>query len=141
MVKIKLIEKSNLKSIIPIVCDFNTSISREKIEVRLESMIEEGYECLGCYDNDVLVGVCGLWMQTRFYSGSVIEPDNVYIKKEYQSIGLGSKVMDAVYELGRERGCDVVELNCYVDNDQGNYFWKKKGFIALGYHYLKKLKQ
>ena len=137
--KLKLIEQSELKSIIPLVSELNPKVSKSLLLLRLKDMISQGYECLGCYDEESLVGICGLWMQTRFYSGRVIEPDNVYIKEEYRSSGLGSKVMDFIYDLARKRNCDVLELNCYIDNNLGNSFWRKHGFKALGYHYLKEL--
>jgi ribosomal protein S18 acetylase RimI-like enzyme len=137
--QIKLIKASEIMSIIPLVSELNPNLSVELLSKRLNDMLKEGYECIGCYESDKLVGICGLWMQTRFYSGKVIEPDNVYVKQEYRDSGLGQKIMDFVYELADKRACDVVELNCYVDNDGGNRFWKRQGFKILGHHYLKKI--
>jgi diamine N-acetyltransferase len=38
------------------------------------------------------MGVCGLWFQTRHYSGKSCEPDHVLIKAKYQGLGLGNKI-------------------------------------------------
>ena len=38
------------------------------------------------------MGVCGLWFQTRHYSGKSCEPDHVFIKAKYQGLGLGNKM-------------------------------------------------
>jgi len=138
--RVEILKENQIEVVIPLVKKLNPKLSIELLEERLKEMITQGYECLACYDNkEQVAGICGLWTQTRFYSGKFLEPDNVFIEEKYRSFGLGQKIMKFVEILAKERGCDVLELNCYLENDKGNHFWERQGFKALGYHYQKSL--
>jgi len=102
-------------------------------------MVAQGYKCAGIYSNNSLVGICGLWILTKYYVGKHIEPDNVVILPEFRSGGIGAKLMSWVYEYGKSQGCIVSELNCYLSNAEGQRFWEKEGYQKIGYHYQKTL--
>jgi GNAT superfamily N-acetyltransferase len=68
-------------------------------------MVEKGYECVGVYDGNKMIGICGMWILTKYYVGRHIEPDNVMILPEYRGQGIGEKMMEWVYEYGRSKGC------------------------------------
>jgi GNAT superfamily N-acetyltransferase len=102
-------------------------------------MIETGYECVGVFDEETLVGICGIWTLTKIYVGRHIEPDNVIISPEYRSRQLGQQLMEWVESYARSKGCVASELNCYVSNDAGNKFWQQQGYKVLGLHYQKKM--
>lgn len=137
--EIKLIPTDNLISIIPLIKLLNPSFPESTLKIRLEEMIGQGYQCAGLYFDNQLVGVCGLWVMTKFYVGKHIEPDNVFILSEYRRQGLAKQLLDWVYDYGKTQGCIGSELNCYVVNDTGNAFWEQEGFAKIGYHYQKQL--
>lgn len=137
--EIKLIPTDNLISIIPLIKLLNPSLPESMLKMRLEEMIGQGYQCAGLYFDNQLVGVCGLWVMTKFYVGKHIEPDNVFILSEYRRQGVAKQLLDWVYDYGKTQGCIASELNCYVVNDTGNAFWEQEGFAKIGYHYQKQL--
>lgn len=137
--EIKLIPTDNLISIIPLIKLLNPSLPESTLKIRLEEMIGQGYQCAGLYFDNQLVGVCGLWMMTKFYVGKHIEPDNVYILPEYRRQGLAKQLLGWVYDYAKTKGCIASELNCYVANGMGNAFWEQEGFAKIGYHYQKQL--
>jgi GNAT superfamily N-acetyltransferase len=104
------------------------------LETRLEEMVSQGYQCAGLYFDDQLIGICGLWIMTKFYVGKHIEPDNVFILPEYRRQGFGKQLLEWVYGCGKSQGCVASELNCYVTNEVGNAFWEQEGFAKIGYH-------
>ena len=137
--EIKLIPPDNLISIIPLIQQLNPSVPETTLKTRLEEMITQGYQCAGLYSDDQLVGICGLWIMTKFYVGKHIEPDNVFILPEYRRLGFGKQLLEWVYDYGLSQGCVASELNCYVSNETGNAFWEREGFAKIGYHYQKPL--
>ncbi len=137
--EIKLIAKDQLISIIPLIKQLNSTHSDTMLKTRLEEMVAQGYQCAGLYGNNQLVGICGMWIMTKFYVGKHIEPDNVFILPKYRQLGLGKKLLDWVYEYGKSQGCVASELNCYVSNETGNAFWEQEGYAKIGYHYQKSL--
>jgi GNAT superfamily N-acetyltransferase len=119
----QLIPKENIYTIIPLLQILNDNISKEVLQERLREMVERGYECVGVYEADQLIGICGLWILTKYYVGRHLEPDNVMILPEYRGKGIGEKIMQWVYEYGKSKGCIASELNCYVTNSAGQKFW------------------
>ncbi|MEQ1560708.1 MAG: GNAT family N-acetyltransferase [Methyloglobulus sp.] len=137
--EIKLIPKDKLVSIIPLIQRLNPNVPETTLAIRHEEMIAQGYQCAGLYLDKQLIGICGIWIMTKFYIGKHIEPDNVYILPEYRKLGFGKRLLEWVQEYGKSQGCIASELNCYVNNETGNRFWEQEGFAKIGYHYQKPL--
>jgi GNAT superfamily N-acetyltransferase len=138
-IEIKLIPKDQLISIIFLIKHLNPTLSETTLKTRLDEMTDQGYQCAGLYLDDQLIGICGMWIMTKFYVGKHIEPDNVFILPEFRRQGLSSKLLEWVYEYGKAQGCIASELNCYISNETGNSFWEWEGFEKIGYHYQKSL--
>jgi hypothetical protein len=47
--------------------------------------------------------------------------------------------MGWIHRYCKEKGCNSVELNTYVENHPSHKFYYNEGFQILGYHFLKKL--
>ncbi|NQW36061.1 MAG: GNAT family N-acetyltransferase [Flavobacteriales bacterium] len=137
--KIKFIEKENLSIILPFLGLLNENTDKEILELRLEEMKNNSYYCVGVFDNEKLIGICGFWLLVKYYVGKHIEPDNVVILPEYRNQNIGNKMMEFVYEYAKNNGCIASELNCYVANNSGIKFWLNQGYKILGFHFQKKL--
>ncbi|WP_308990584.1 GNAT family N-acetyltransferase [Mariniflexile litorale] len=136
----KIIEKEEIHTIIPLVEKLNDyKISVNVLKGRFNEMVTQNYECAGIYDNDTLIGVCGLWFCTRHYSGKSVEVDHVYIDDNYRGKGLGKDFFTWIYNYVILKGYESVELNTYVNNYASHKFYYNEDFKILGYHFLKKL--
>lgn len=138
--KIELIPYDQMESILPLVFSLNSEqIAQSVLRVRLKNMLAMGgYECIGVYDVEELVGVCGFWVLHKLYSGKHVEPDNVIIKEEYRSKGVGQLMMDFLFEYAKDIGCEGSEVNCFLKNEKGRKFWERQGYEPLAYHFFKK---
>ena len=128
-----------MRVILPLLSELDPSISMAVVKTRLSEMIENGYECVGIYINDELIGICGLWILVKYYIGRHIEPDNVYIKPEYQGLGIGKKLDVWLQTFAVSRGCRAIELNCYIKNENGKGYWESTHYKPIGLHYQKKM--
>lgn len=139
-ISIKIIPSSDILSILPLMQKLeNYSISEEVSKERIQEMATQNYECLGVYDTDTLIGICGLWFQTRHYAGRSLEVDHVIIEDSYRSLGIGKMLMEFVYDYARKKSCNWIELNTYVHNFPSHKFYYNQGFVAKGYHFVKEL--
>lgn len=129
-----------MDSIVPLLAQLNPRISDDVLESRLKDMILQGYQCVGVFDIDKLIGISGIWMLTKYYVGKHIEPDNVFILPEYQGKGIGRLLMNWIFDYGKGVGCEASELNCYTQNESAQRFWKEQGYEVVAYHFKKKLK-
>ena len=135
----RLIDPDRMTTIIPLLLELDPSIPEQLLNERITDMLEIGYECVGIYSADELVGICGIWTLTKYYIGKHLEPDNVYIKPAYRGAGLGGRLDSWLRNLAASRGCTALELNCYINNDAGLKFWEAKGYRRIGIHFQKKL--
>jgi len=135
----RLIPPDELESILPLIRLLNPQLEHAILRTRLQEMIGQGYQCVGAYEGERLIALCGLWIATKFYCSKFIEPDNVIVHPDYRDRGIGQELMRWVYEYGREQGCDVVELNAYVTNSAAHRFYYREGFAILGFHFQKRL--
>tara|TARA_R110001583_G_scaffold12354_4_gene54946 strand:- start:155 stop:586 length:432 start_codon:yes stop_codon:yes gene_type:complete len=138
--QIGFIPKENINEILPLVQMLNNyKIPVETLKRRLQDMLMDGYQCLGAYDKDELIGICGVWVLNKLYVGKHLEPDNVFVLPEYRSSGVGKLMLDRVLNYALEIGCNTSEINCYINNDKGIQFWNNQGYKAIGYHMQKVL--
>ena len=138
--QIRFILKENMNEILPLVQMLNNyKIPFETLKKRLQDMLMDGYQCLGAYDKEELIGICGVWVLNKLYIGRHLEPDNVFVLPEYRSSGVGKLMLDQVLNYALEIGCNTTEINCYINNEKGIQFWNNQGYKAIGYHMQKVL--
>ncbi|OIQ18143.1 GNAT family N-acetyltransferase [Lacinutrix sp. MedPE-SW] len=136
----KLIEKDDIFSIIPLVQKLSKNANSDDVlKARFAEMVKENYECAGIYLNEKLIGICGMWFQTRHYAGKSMEVDHVYIEAEYQGKGLGKLFFKWIYKYAKSKGCNTSELNTYVQNYPSHKFYYNEGYEIYGYHFYKTL--
>jgi len=138
-VEFNFIDSESMSVILPLLAELDASIPFDVLETRLSQMIAAGYECIGIYHNDDLIGICGVWTLVKYYVGKHLEPDDVYIKPEFQNKGIGTELNSWLKALAVARGCEAIELNCYIKNQKGQDFWLANEYQAIGIHYQKKL--
>ena len=80
----KFIEEENIKTIIPLLQILNRTISEVLLKERLDAMMQENYQCIGIFYEKKLIGICGIWILTKYYVGKHIELDNVIILPQYR---------------------------------------------------------
>ena len=120
----QIIQKEFISEIILLIQEFtDNKFPNDILEIRFNEMFTQNYECIGVFKGDMLIGLCGLWFQTRHYAGKSCEPDHVYIQPEYQGLGLGNKMFDYVERYCKEKGCESLELNTYVQNTSSHKFY------------------
>lgn len=137
--KIQLIPYDDMESILPLAFELNKGkVSLSVLKNRLDAMLSMGgYQCVGVYNDEELIGICGLWVLNKLYAGKHIEPDNVFIKKTYRSNGVGDLMLNWVFNYAKELNCEGAEVNFYATNVKGKKFWERKGFQPLALHGFK----
>ncbi|MDO6760317.1 GNAT family N-acetyltransferase [Tamlana sp. 2_MG-2023] len=136
----KIIGKEYINDILPLVKKLNADkISEALLKERITEMFTQNYECAGVFDDEKLIGVCGLWFCTRHYSGRSVEPDHVFIAEAYRGNRLGHQFFSWIYDYVSKKGYESIELNTYVNNSASHKFYYNQGFTILGYHFFKKL--
>ena len=84
-------------------------------------------------DNGQYLGYA--WVELREYQENVflnsyksVFVHQLSISKEHQDKGLGSQLMNKIYELAISHGIQKIELDYWVDNKAAKNFYRKNGF-------------
>ena len=136
---IKELPKAEMLLQLSLINQLSPDIKQKDYERMLEEMLKHGYRMIGVFDGKKCIGVSGFWLGTKLYSDKYLEADNVVIDKAYRSKGIGKLLMDWLEEEAKLKGCKMLMLDAYVENFSGHKFYCREGFIARGFHFLKKL--
>ena len=137
---VKPILNSDILTIIPLLKILNDKTPDNLLEERLLEMTEQNYECIGLFDKNKLIGICGLWYSTRHYIGKSAEVDHVIIDNTYRNLGLGQIFFKWIYNYLIEKGCEGTELNTFVNNRKSHKFYYNEGYEIFGFHMVKILR-
>lgn len=139
-VDFRFINVGNIPEILPLMQDFTQHKYADEVhEERFVAMFAHEYDCVGLYVEDKIIGLCGLWYQTRHYSGKSCELDHFYIKSEYQGKGVGTQFINWLGDRLKSQGYEALELNAYKENTASHRLYAREGFEHLGLHFVKRL--
>lgn len=134
----KVIESHQILQIIPLLEKLNITTPPEILKNRvLEMATYTNYECVGAFDNEKLIGICGLWYATRHYIGKSVEPDHVIINEDYRGKNIGEQLFKWIENHTKQKGCEAIELNTYTGNRKSHKFYYNQGFEIYGFHFVK----
>jgi len=137
---IQELSKQDIAEIIPLVHLLQPEADLNVLEQRMLEMLDlPHYKCMGFYVNDELLGVTGLWLLTKLYSGKQVEIDNLVLHPSTRSKGYGTTFLELIHEWAVNQGCQTIELNTYVQNSRSHKFYYNLGYKILGFHFQKKL--
>ena len=105
----------------------------------LREMIENNYQMIGVFDNLICVGLSGIWIGTKLYSGKYLEIDNFVTHPGYRSKGIGKMLVKEIEKIAKEKQCKCIMLDAYVTNPAAHKFYLREGFIIRGFHFIKSM--
>ena len=105
--------------------------------IRLKEYIQDGSAVVvGAYDSGALIGF--QWVYEIGYNGEIrfhSTFDSIY--PHYQGIGIGSRLMNAIVEIAKERNISAIEAMCTVSNEAAVKYHQHNGFVIERYKMVK----
>ena len=98
----------------------------------------ENMQVIVILDDNMVVG----YLAYKIKKGHTkkLDVDQLVIKDAYRSMGLGKQLMDEANDIGLKNGCDRIELNCWMFNENAINMYEHIGFKRQRIMYEKKLK-
>ncbi|HXB39206.1 MAG TPA: GNAT family N-acetyltransferase [Bacteroidia bacterium] len=135
----KLNTLEEMSDSLPLIKELTPNVNTEDYKQMLNEMIPHNYFQVGVYEAEKMVAVSGYWICTKIYCGKYLEIDNFVVDKEYRSKNIGKMLVDWMLDEAKKQSCKTVLLDAYVENFKAHKFYYREGFIARGFHYLKRL--
>jgi GNAT superfamily N-acetyltransferase len=133
---------SDVEGMLPyldLIQQLSPALTKENYETLLRQMVPHNYYQAVMYDGDTCIAISGYWICAKLYSGRYMEIDNFVVAESHRSKGIGKILLDWMTEEAKANNCEMLMLDAYVENFKAHRFYYREGFIARGFHYLKRL--
>ena len=134
-----LVQKAEMLPHYPLIRQLSPGVTAEQYAFLLDDMLAHGYRMAAVFEGDACVGISGIWVATKIYSGRYLEMDNVVVADTHRSKGIGELLTEFVTAFALSEGCETIMLDAYLENEKAHVFYERAGFVKKGYHFLKRL--
>jgi GNAT superfamily N-acetyltransferase len=130
-IKIRKIEESDFAQLISLFHEFAIfEKSPEKMTNSLEQMIKEKEYLNGFVvfsDKNEIIGYATFFFTYHTWIGKSLYMDDLYIKQEYRSAGIGSKLINKVIDFAKTEKCKKLRWQVSEWNKPAIGFYEKLG--------------
>ncbi|MEI7927570.1 MAG: GNAT family N-acetyltransferase [Verrucomicrobiales bacterium] len=140
-VEIRPLAPSDLDSAVRLLAQLNPEVPAKTVRRRFETILTDHphYQAYGAYSDTTLVGLAGGWVATKVWCGLYLEIDNLVIDPEHRSSGIGTILLNALEQRGKELGCNILVLDSYVSNSPSHRLYHRLGYEIRGFHFVNEL--
>ena len=133
----ELTTKQGMLSNIELMRFLYPTFTVEKYDAYLTEMIPHNFKQIAVFEQDVCVGISGLWSGTKLWSGKYMEIDNFIVHPDHRKKGVGKMMTDYVDAKAKETGCTMIVLDAFTENFTAHRFYYNQGYVPKGFHFLK----
>lgn len=129
--KIRLAHENDFNKLHALNMEFSHFIKTpEKFKISVEQMREEQehFKILVVENEEnEIIGFVSTFIAWYSWIGKSLYLDDLYVIEKYRGNGLGSKLMEKVFEMAKEQGCKKVKWQVSKWNKNAIEFYKSKG--------------
>ncbi|WP_081951589.1 GNAT family N-acetyltransferase [Pseudomonas cremoricolorata] len=133
---IRILEKHELPSTLPLLCSVYPYLSIDTLQTRMDVIANATWQCAGVFQDGQLVALSGFWVNTRLYCGKYLYIDHFIVQSEQRSLGVGSHLLAYMKQQAEALECEQICLDTFVTNRVAQRFWSRHGFHIVGFHYV-----
>jgi len=134
-----LTKKSEMLPLYDLIRQLSPGVTEIRYDHLLDDMLAHDYRMVAVFEGKTCVGVSGIWVATKIYSGRYLEMDNVVVAESHRSKGIGKILTDYIEKLALDEHCETMMLDAYLENEKAHAFYERQGFVKKGYHFLKRI--
>lgn len=115
---------------------YPNDFSFEKYKELLREMLKGDYRQVAAFEGDKLVGVTGLTIATKIWSGKYMDMDHFVVSRDIRSSGIGKQIMMYVKQLSVKEKCKILSCDVYSENFEAQRFYMNERFVPRGFHFV-----
>lgn len=115
------------------------ALTKERYLEMLAEMLPHNYAQLAAFRDGQCLAICGFWIGTKLWCGRYLELDNVVVRAECRSSGIGKLLTEYLEAKASAIGCSIMVLDAYTHNFGAHRFYYNQGFGPKGFHFVKVL--
>jgi len=113
--------------------------SAEELCARVRRQAEVGYRILAAWRGDEAVGLAGYRPQENLVRGPFCYVDDLVVRDDLRSAGLGARLLAAVGNEARAAGLPHLVLDTAMDNFLGQRFYFRFGMLPAALRFAMRL--
>jgi ribosomal protein S18 acetylase RimI-like enzyme len=102
----------------------------------LSEMTKGSYTQVVALDHDKVIGVAGLTVATKIWSGRYMDMDHFVVDRSYRSKGIGTLMLSRVKQLSEEENCKILSCDVYSENFNAQRLYMNEEFVPRGFHFI-----
>ncbi len=115
---------------------YPSNFTKEKYRFLLEEMLKGDYRQVAAYVNGEMVGISGLTISTKIWSGKYMDMDHFVVYREYRSSGIGRQMMQYIKKISQKEECKILSCDVYSENFDAQRFYMNEKFVPRGFHFI-----
>jgi ribosomal protein S18 acetylase RimI-like enzyme len=115
---------------------YPTNFSIDQYRDLLKEMLKGNYRQVVAVDGEHIVGVTGLTIATKIWSGKYMDMDHFVVSRDIRSSGIGKQIMQYVKELSLKEECKILSCDVYSENFEAQRFYMNERFVPRGFHFV-----
>ena len=135
-IHIQILDESYTDEIVNLLCILNPHLTRETLQLRLNQSSRESCRYVGAFSEERLLGICGFSRLTKIFCGSSLFLENFVVYPEYRNQQVGTALLTFFKTYMKKNNIDVLELDCYLENELAIKFYQSQGFYSRGFHMI-----
>lgn len=141
MITRELNGKDEMLQYIDVLQDLYPTITLEEYATDLDQMLPHNYGQVGVFDGETCLGISGFWIGTKLWCGKYLELDNIVVRKEARSRGVGQLIFDYLTKKAETENCHMMSLDSYTTNYKAHKFFYNNEFAPKGFHFIRILQK
>jgi ribosomal protein S18 acetylase RimI-like enzyme len=106
---------------------------------RLQRQAEQGYRLLAARAGEEVLGLAGCRLQENLLHGRFFYVDDLVIREDLRSQGIGERLLNEARAQARSLGCVNLVLDTGLGNARGQRFYYRQGLLGIGMHFREAL--
>ena len=137
MTNIKIAETDDeIRRCYPVMSELRPHIAEEDFLPQVRRQIEaSGFQLVYLEDGGEVKAVAGIRIAEWLARGMSLDLEDLVASESDRSKGYGGKLLDWLFEYGRERGCTEIRLVSHVTRFRAQQFYLKKKMILDGHFF------
>lgn len=110
------------------------------LSARLDRLANNGYITFVAEVNEIVVGFVGFLVMSAYeFEGDYIRILALASDEEYQNIGVGTDLLNAVDKYAFDNGISTIALSSGSERTGAHCFYENRGYRKYGFGFKKKL--
>lgn len=102
----------------------------------LQEMTRGNYFQVVAHDGNKIIGVAGITVSTKIWSGRYMDMDHFIVEKSFRSKGIGKLMLAYIKKLSKQENCKILSCDVYSENFKAQRLYMNEGFVPRGFHFI-----